>query len=242
MFFVGLIINLWGAHAGVAAPVLATTALTVLFYSLTTVLPLTYELCPYNTPLSQFLKSSPDNMKWLRTTITGQCITAAKKFANPQGLWANLKFSVWLVISPQSRRRRPRRREREVVSGDPASEVVMDHLSSRALGWLLANSKDTRSVDLALQAIAGADYRLPTKPLLHCGAHTLLAQRFRGCFISHPQSGFSFLTNSSSADVASLYGRALEFFMRDKMHVEMVDKVLKQGPGGGFAIRRAYQW
>ncbi|KAG8742067.1 hypothetical protein FRC10_002050 [Ceratobasidium sp. 414] len=117
----------------------------------------------------------------------------------------------------------------------------MDHLTSRALSWLLANSQDTRSVDTALQAIAGADYRLPTKPLLDCGAHTLLSQRFRGCFISHPHSGFSFLTNPSSADVASLYGRALEFFMKDRKHIDMVEHVLRQGPGGGFAIRRAYQ-
>ncbi|QRW07937.1 activating signal cointegrator 1 complex subunit 3 [Ceratobasidium sp. AG-Ba] len=241
LFFVGLIISLWDAHVGVAAPVLATTAITVLFYSLTTVLPIKYELCPYNTPLSQLLKSSPANMRWLRHTITGQCVTAAKQFANPQGLWANIRFFFWLIFSPNSRRLRPRKRDREAVSGDPTSEIVMDHLSSRALSWLVANSQDTRSVDLALQAIAGADYRLPTKPLLECGAHNLLAQRFRGCFISHPQSGFSFLTNSSSADVASLYGRALEYFMKDKKHVEVVDGVLKQGPGGGFAIRRAYQ-
>ncbi|KAG9121614.1 hypothetical protein FRC07_002363, partial [Ceratobasidium sp. 392] len=236
-----LIINLWDAHIGVAAPVLATTAITVFFYSLTTVLPVAYELCPYNTPLSQFLKSSPENINWLRTTITNTCLDAAKRVSNPRSVMATVNSNFWPIFSRERQRRHGQGGDRKPASDDPNSDSVMDHLSSRAIGWLLANSQDTRSVDTALQAIAGADYRLPTKPLLNCGAHALLAQRFRSCFISHPQSGFSFLTNPNSADIASLYGRALEFFMKDRKHLDMVEHALKQGPGGGFAIRRGYQ-
>ncbi|KAG9080150.1 hypothetical protein FS749_008108, partial [Ceratobasidium sp. UAMH 11750] len=241
LFFVGLVINLWDAHVGVAAPVIATTATTVIFYSLTTVLPVAYELCPYNTPLSKFLKASPENIKWLRATVTHNCVQAAKQVASPRGLVANVHSGLRFIFFGKRQRRHGQGGEHNATPGKPNSDSTMDHLTSRALSWLLNNSQDTRSVDTALQAIAGADYRLPTKPLLECDAHTLLAQRFRGCFVSHPQSGFSFLVNPGSADVASLYGRALEFFMKDRKHVDVVDHVLRQGPGGGFAVRRAYQ-
>jgi hypothetical protein len=122
------------------------------------------------------------------------------------------------------------------------SDDIMDHLTSRALGWLMTNSQDMRSIDAALQSIAGADRRLPIKPLLDCGAHRLVSQRFRNCFLSHPQSGFSYLSNPTFLDAASLYGRALEFFMSDPNYVSRVEAVLRKGSGGSFAIRRAYQW
>ncbi|CAE6388332.1 unnamed protein product [Rhizoctonia solani] len=229
LFFVGLIIYLWDTHVGVAIPVLVTTAFTGTFYATTTMLPITYELCPYGTPLSQFIKSCPnalDVFKHMAPIIISRVLDSLK---DPK---TTLR---WFLTPPHPRHHEKPKQE------DPDSDDIMDNLTSRALGWLMTNSQDTCSIDLALQSIAGADRRLPTRPLLDRGAHHLLAQRFRNCFLSHPQSGFSYLSNPGLLDAASLYGRALEFFMSDPGCVSRVEGVLRKGPGGSFAIRRGYQ-
>ncbi|KAG8731112.1 hypothetical protein FRC11_005065, partial [Ceratobasidium sp. 423] len=235
LFFVGLIIYLWDTHVGVAIPVLVTTAFTGTFYATTTLLPITYELCPYATPLSQFIKACPNAFEVFKnaaSTILNQLFNSLK---NPKAIVS----TIHQLLSG-----RPRASSsRDKVTGEelPDSDDIMDHLTSRALGWLMANSQDMRSIDIALQSIAGADPRLPIKPLLDCSAHHLVVQRFRNCFLSHPQSGFSYLSNPILLDAASLYGRALEFFMSDHNYMARVETVLRKGPGGSFAIRRGYQ-
>jgi hypothetical protein len=237
LFFVGLIINLWKTHVGVAAPVLATTIFTASFYAITTVLPLTYELCPYGTPLSQFIKEGPIILETLKHIISRILQKALKAFRNPDLVMEAMRQL--FVRRTQGANHRDREKEDDKLVDQ---DSIIDHVTSRALGWLMTNSQDTRSVDIALQAIAGADRRLPIKPLLDVGAHHLVTQRFRNCFLSHPQSGFSYLSNPSLLDAASLYGRSLGFFMADPQYVSRVESVLRKGPGGGFAIRRAYQW
>ncbi|QRW21257.1 activating signal cointegrator 1 complex subunit 3 [Rhizoctonia solani] len=198
LFFTGLILYLWDTHVGVAIPVLATTAFTGTFYATTTMLPITYELCPYATPLSQFIKTCPNALEFLKQTFS-TILSQASHLKIPMRL---LKlFDSFSLAEPEA--------------------------PTKALGWLMSNSQDTRSVDIALQSIAGADRRLP-KPLLDCGAHRLISQRFRNCFLSHPQSGFSYLSNPTLLDAASLYGRALEFFMADPGYMSRVEAVLLQ--------------
>ncbi|QRV99369.1 activating signal cointegrator 1 complex subunit 3 [Ceratobasidium sp. AG-Ba] len=197
LFFIGLILNLWDVHVGVTIPVLATTAITLLFYLLTT---------------------------RLQHAITRRLAQTIKS-----------------VLSPNDWFPRVRRNEQEArAEGSPAVDQAKK-FESQAISWLIANSQDTRSVDIALQAIAGADKNLPTEPLLDCGAHVILTQRFRSLFGSDPQTGYSFLHDPNSADVASLYGRALEFFMKDNKNKDIVDQALMEGPGREFEIRRAYQ-
>ncbi|CAE6420907.1 unnamed protein product [Rhizoctonia solani] len=235
LFFVGLIIYLWDTHVGVAIPVLVTTAFTGTFYATTTLLPLTYELCPYATPISQFIKASPNAFEMFKNTASTILNRLIDSLRSPKTIVLN----IYQLFSG-----RPRASSsRDKASGEELadSDDIMDHLTSRALGWLMANSQDMRSIDTALQSIAGADRRLPIKPLLDCGAHHLVVQRFRNCFLSHPQSGFSYLSNPVLLDAASLYGRALEFFMSDPNYVARVETVLRKGPGGTFAIRRGYQ-
>lgn len=220
-----------------AAPVLATTIFTVSFYAATTVLPITYELCPYGTPLSQFLKAAPSNFDALKCIISAVLRRVTKVLSRPdlaaravQGFFTNTPRGTGGA-------------EREKKVDEPVDpESLMDNLTSRALGWLITNSQDMRSIDIALQAIAGADRRLPIKPLLDNDAHHLVTQRFRNCFLSHPQSGFSYLCNPSLLDAASLYGRGLGFFMSNPQCIARIENVIRKGPGGGFAIRRAYQW
>ncbi|KAF8706092.1 hypothetical protein RHS03_05218, partial [Rhizoctonia solani] len=233
LFFTGLILYLWDTHVGVAIPVLATTAFTGTFYATTTMLPITYELCPYATPLSQFIKTCPNALEFLKQTFSTILSQASKHLKNPHAIIETIRQ----LFFGRTRSPHQSSRHKEVVD----SEDIMDHLTSRALGWLMSNSQDTRSVDIALQSIAGADRRLPIKPLLDCGAHRLISQRFRNCFLSHPQSGFSYLSNPTLLDAASLYGRALEFFMADPGYMSRVEAVLRKGSGGSFAIRRGYQ-
>ncbi|CAE6531575.1 unnamed protein product [Rhizoctonia solani] len=235
LFFVGLIINLWDTHIGVAIPVLATTAFTGTFYATTTMLPITYELCPYATPLSQFIKSCPNALEIWKDAAPIILNRIFDSLRHPKTILTFIRR----FLTGESRTSRTRNKvERDEI---PDSDDIMDNLTSRALGWLMTNSQDMRSIDITLQSIAGADPRLPKKPLLDCGAHHLVVQRFRNCFLSHPQSGFSYLSNPMLLDAASLYGRALEFFMSDPNYVSRVETVLRKGPGGSFAIRRGYQ-
>lgn len=203
-------------------------------------LPINHELCPYNTPLSQFIKTSPETFERLRKHMIGHCQNLARVVSNPTVMLSTVQ--TWLPGTSPHMHPHHNRRDSQPSDENPDKPIIMDHLTARTLGWLVTHSQDMRSVDIALQAIAGANNRLPVKPLIECGAHNLVSQRFRSCFISHPQSGFSFLSNPGLVDVASLYGRALAYFMADGRYTNEVEAVVRAGPGGGFAIRRAYQW
>ncbi|KAG8743808.1 hypothetical protein FRC10_011356 [Ceratobasidium sp. 414] len=51
--------------------------------------------------------------------------------------------------------------QHEIDASADLSTSLSDDLTSRALSWLITNSQDARSVDLTLQAIAGADPGMP---------------------------------------------------------------------------------
>jgi hypothetical protein len=76
-----------------------------------------------------------------------------------------------------------------------------DAITTQALHWLIVNCEVPNSVDIALQAIAGANESLPRELLKKCNAAKLICRR---------------LTSSSSyagnhRHVFSLYARALSF-------------------------------
>ncbi|KAG8789791.1 hypothetical protein FRC12_013214 [Ceratobasidium sp. 428] len=62
-----------------------------------------------------------------------------------------------------------------------STKVPMDLVTSQMLAWLIANCENSRSVDIALQAIAGADDSLPGKPLAECRALKLVLIRLETC-------------------------------------------------------------
>ncbi|KAG8704203.1 hypothetical protein FRC09_003700 [Ceratobasidium sp. 395] len=64
---------------------------------------------------------------------------------------------------------------------DGSTKVPMDLVTSQMLAWLIANCENSRSVDIALQAVAGADDSLPGKPLAECGALKLVLIRLEAC-------------------------------------------------------------
>ncbi|KAG8704385.1 hypothetical protein FRC09_003554 [Ceratobasidium sp. 395] len=86
---------------------------------------------------------------------------------------------------------------------------LMDILTSRAIAWLLVNYEDTKSADIALQAIAGANIHLPMQPLMDCYAGDLLLQRLDNCYTTRQKTGRRYLKNSNLLEPASLYSRAL---------------------------------
>ncbi|CAE6437961.1 unnamed protein product [Rhizoctonia solani] len=180
LFFVGLTIYLWDIHIGVAIPVLCITALTFIFYATTTILPLGNAYCPYNTPLSHYID------------------VALRKILLP---FRNLGFTHRFLVPVTQ------------YDSDAAADLtnnLSDHVTSRALGWLITHSQDERSVDLALQAIAGADTRMPVQPLIDSNVVARLATRFMACF---SRSSKIKLAGTTLPQVASLYGRALTLVM-----------------------------
>ncbi|KAJ1307692.1 hypothetical protein OPQ81_001783 [Rhizoctonia solani] len=181
LFFVGLTIYLWDIHIGVAIPVLAITALTFIFYAMTTILPLGNAYCPYNTPLSHYIDSG------LRKLMSR---------------FRHCGFTQKFLV-----------RQHDSDAAADLTGALNDQVTSRALGWLITHSQDERSVDLALQAIAGADPRMPIQPLIESNVVQRLATRFMSCFSIHSKTGSNFLNRISSPEVASLYGRALSFVL-----------------------------
>ncbi|EUC55183.1 transmembrane protein, putative, partial [Rhizoctonia solani AG-3 Rhs1AP] len=57
------------------------------------------------------------------------------------------------------------------------SIIPQDIITSRALRWLIETCEDPRSVDIALQAIAGAEETLPLEPLKECNAPLMISRR-----------------------------------------------------------------
>ncbi|KAG9093826.1 hypothetical protein FRC06_011366, partial [Ceratobasidium sp. 370] len=64
---------------------------------------------------------------------------------------------------------------------DRYGDVIMDTVTSQMLAWLISNCEDSRSVDEALQAIAGAHRDLPHAPLVECQALNLVLARLDAC-------------------------------------------------------------
>ncbi|KAG9093672.1 hypothetical protein FRC06_011417 [Ceratobasidium sp. 370] len=60
-------------------------------------------------------------------------------------------------------------------------DVIMDTVTSQMLAWLISNCEDSRSVDEALHAIAGAHRDLPHEPLVECQALNLVLARLDAC-------------------------------------------------------------
>ncbi|KAG9089970.1 hypothetical protein FRC06_001280, partial [Ceratobasidium sp. 370] len=174
-----LTIYLWNIHTTVAIPVLVITALTVIFYAATTILPVGNAYCPYSTPLSRYIEAT------LRKLLT--------------------PFEHTPIARPLFSR------QHEIDASADLSSSLSDDLTSRALSWLITNSQDACSVDLALQAIAGADSGMTVQPLVQRGVVPRLVGRFMSCFTIHPKTGYTCLGRKASSEVASLYGRALTF-------------------------------
>ncbi|KAG9076192.1 hypothetical protein FS749_012066 [Ceratobasidium sp. UAMH 11750] len=196
LFAVGLTIYLWKIHLGTAIPVLIVTFLAAGAYGTATVLPLVHKNCPYSTPVSKLL---PILQKYVSRSIS-PLISACRHFASRiHGHRGPDPEALDLEHAQLAQAPTPQQEDSDLI----------DDLSSRALSWLIVNYGDTNSLNIALQAIAGADHRLPLGPLEECQAPKLLVQRLENCCATRPKTGEYFLKDGNLLEAATLYSRAL---------------------------------
>ncbi|KAG8724838.1 hypothetical protein FRC09_013278 [Ceratobasidium sp. 395] len=112
---------------------------------------------------------------------------------------------------------------------------LMDNLTSRAITWLLRNYEDTKSADIALQAIAGASTHLPMRPLIDCDSMTLVLQRLDNCYATRQKTGKRYLKNPNLLEPVMLYDRALVVVEKGTISLEggfVISGSLRQGLNG----------
>ncbi|KAG8779745.1 hypothetical protein FRC12_023873 [Ceratobasidium sp. 428] len=182
-------------HLGAALPVLLVTMMSLTAYGVSTTLPLIHEHCPYSTPLSKLVLMLPKP-------------TFPRRFAR----WMrNIPLNDFTT-------------RLESVVEQQTDEDLMDETTSRALAWLIVNYEDSRSADIALQAIAGASYKLPYAPLGNCKAGSLIEQKLRNCFSTRITAQKLYLKDITLLEAASLYARALSAPVMDPIFRYQVDR------------------
>ncbi|KAG8684300.1 hypothetical protein FRC08_013764, partial [Ceratobasidium sp. 394] len=213
LFAVGLTIYLWRIHLGAAIPVLVVTFIAVGAYIVSTALPLANKHCPYNTPVSKLL---PILRAYILRSIS-PLMPASRLLASR--IYGTCRpdlaaFDLELAQPPQA------------ATPPDEDSSLMDDLSSRALAWLIVNYGDTKSLDIALQAIAGADIHLPIHPLVGCNAPSLLLHRLANCCVTRQKTGEYFLKDNNLIEAATLYSRAICVIALDDIRVSDRDRSL----------------
>ncbi|QRW07280.1 anaphase-promoting complex subunit 2 [Ceratobasidium sp. AG-Ba] len=167
LFAVGLCIYLWAIRIAVAIPAIIITLLTTGFYGTATILPIVDRYCPYSTPV---VPTVAKLVHAFGEPLAGLVEWLYHKSPNPMGLRGGLKrFHTTLE---HLRGSIP---SREAVTG--SGGIPLDLVTSHMLAWIIANCEDSRSVDIALQAIGGAGGLLPMTPLMEINAKSLLNNR-----------------------------------------------------------------
>ncbi|EUC54423.1 transmembrane protein, putative, partial [Rhizoctonia solani AG-3 Rhs1AP] len=85
------------------------------------------------------------------------------------------------------------------AGSDDQDEPTQDMVTSQAISWMITNCEVPRSVDVTLQAIAGANKQLPREPLERCNAALVISRRL----------GSGDLYTKAETKLVSLYIRAL---------------------------------
>ncbi|QRV80962.1 activating signal cointegrator 1 complex subunit 3 [Ceratobasidium sp. AG-Ba] len=161
LFAIGLCIYLWDIDVRVAIPVTVVTSMAGCIYIFTTVLPFLDRFCPYSTPATSILGL-------LHYTAYRMVDYSYMGSYCPEWLEQYL-MNLSIFLEPESRRNSNEEKE------DPYAD--MDVTTSQMLAWMIVNCEDSRSVNTALQALAGARFKLPCTPLAKAGALELLYNR-----------------------------------------------------------------
>jgi hypothetical protein len=174
--------------------------LATLVYACATIFPTLDAFCPYTTPASKILLAI--------------CMAAAQArltaYSTAEWLYQHTDSSGWLrsFVGKMSRMLRSTMDHTSRTALVAGGEVPMDIVTSQMLSWLIVNCDDSRSVDMALQAISGATDRLPQVPLMESGALMLVCQRLEACFHFDLNSQQHSLQHPSMSALANLYFRS----------------------------------
>ncbi|CAE6477319.1 unnamed protein product [Rhizoctonia solani] len=185
LFLLGLLIFLGDLHPTVLAPVMVFVMITLLLYLATSLAPLAFAFCPYNTPLSG------------------------------RRLWG---FCYWLFHQADSEDKDfsipPCQKKEKTVS----ESTIPDSLTARAVEWLVAHSRDQKSIDIAIRAISSPMLEVQVwKNLAQGSLLALISQRFTSILSGNSfkygihQSGTKEAHEAIGKELidASLYARAL---------------------------------
>ncbi|KAG8793212.1 hypothetical protein FRC12_003502 [Ceratobasidium sp. 428] len=171
LFAAGLCVYLWDINVGVAVPVVVITGLATVVYAFATVLPFFDRFCPYNTPIATAFASLVNLAKKLHRMAHSAAYRQYLQTSEPKWLESVFeRIAAWLDPGDASRD----------ITPNPVEEsrTPMDLTTSQMIAWLIANCEDSRSVDIALQAITGhAD--LPHTALAQSGAIHIAASRLQ---------------------------------------------------------------
>ncbi|KAG9093124.1 hypothetical protein FS749_015020 [Ceratobasidium sp. UAMH 11750] len=212
LFAVGLTIYLWRIHLGAAIPVLVVTIVAIGAYIVSTVLPLTNKHCPYNTPVSKLLPILQAYILCLIPPLISACRLLVSRICGTCGP-ARADPDLELAQPPQT------------TSPPEVDRNLMDDLSSRALAWLIVNYGDTKSLDIALQALAGADHHFPLGHLVECQAPGLLLHRLENCCAERKPGEYLF-KDGNLIEAATLYSRAIGVMALDHTLISVYDKYM----------------
>ncbi|KAG8723578.1 hypothetical protein FRC09_002724 [Ceratobasidium sp. 395] len=172
LFAAGLCVYLWDISVSVAVPVVAITGLAVVMYAFATFLPLFDRFCPYNTPIATTFASLVDLAKPLHRVAYSMADRPYYRRNHLKWLKSAVRrVSFWL---------RPGDTGHDIARNSMKdNRTPMDTTTSQMIAWLITNCEDSRSVDIALQAIAGARSELPHASLAQCQSIWLAASRFQ---------------------------------------------------------------
>jgi hypothetical protein len=166
-------VYLWGINLSIAVPVAIVTGSATIVYAGATVVPFIDRFCPYSTPAH----------KMLAATFIAVTRVRRNAFAAANSLYHHTNEPEWLEYILEKIRDILEPTAHQTSEGSSATDqgVPMDIVTSQMLSWLIVNCEDSRSIDTALQAIAGATHDLPQEPLVECGVGTMLLQRLDSC-------------------------------------------------------------
>lgn len=211
LFAVGLSIRLWDIHVHVAVPVIATTAIAVVLYMFTYILPLIFEFCPYATASSKLVRLYVhDGLAYVHAIVRPRLVPVTQ----------GLRLFQPSTILPLGLIPRPRKMAKNQTGPHPLTcagmsstkdPTPMDAVTSRMLSWMVTNCEEPKVIDRVIQSLSGAQPWLPRLPLLQSGARKHVLDRLNVLVGFDSAKRTYFLKEPASSDLALLHFRALFF-------------------------------
>jgi hypothetical protein len=171
-------VYLWNINLSVALPVVVITGVATVAYASASVMPFLDPFCPYTTPANRIIAA----ILVAISSASSQSRCAAYSAADySYGITTKPKWLDRISLKIRDILKPTADRSSDTLPTDQEVLAPMDLVTSQILSWLITHCEDSRSVDTALQAIAGADHRLPQQPLVECGAGALSLQQLSSC-------------------------------------------------------------